>query len=162
MSRDPDSPTIRVRAATPEDVERLVGFQCAMARETEDKELDRALVSAGVRGVFEDPSRGRYWIAEREGRALGGLLLTFEWSDWRAATFWWIQSVFVEEAARGTGVFRALYDHVLGAARADDGVCGVRLYVDHDNTRAQAVYEAIGMDASHYRFYEVDFVLGGG
>lgn len=156
------SVSIHVRPATPDDVPDLVSFQVAMARETEGKELHPERVEQGVRGVFEVPSRGRYWIAECDvgGDSIGSLLLTYEWSDWRAGTFWWIQSVFVRAGDRGRGAFRALYEKVLRDARAASDVCGVRLYVDHDNRTAQDVYAKVGMSESHYRFFEVDFVHG--
>jgi RimJ/RimL family protein N-acetyltransferase len=54
-------------------------------------------------------------------------------------------------------VFAQLYGHVLGAARRDPEVCGLRLYVDADNHAAMAVYLKSGMADAHYRVYEVDF-----
>jgi GNAT superfamily N-acetyltransferase len=153
---------ITVRAARAGDLETLLGFQQAMALETEGKSLDPARVRAGLAAVLADPARGRYLVAERDGEALGCLMLTLEWSDWRNGWFWWIQSVYTRGDARGAGVFRALYDHVLAEARARPDVCGVRLYVERENAAAQRVYERVGMRPSAYRFYEVDFVLGGG
>ena len=38
--------------------------------------------------------------------------------------------------------------------------CGVRLYVDRENDRAQQTYTALGMSPSSYDLYEIDFVLG--
>jgi ribosomal protein S18 acetylase RimI-like enzyme len=66
---------------------------------------------------------------------------------------WWIQSVYVAPAARRGGVFRALYDHVRTEARRE-GAAGLRLYVDVTNSRAQAVYAALGMKGDHYRVFE--------
>jgi len=87
------------------------------------------------------------------------MMITYEWSDWRNGTFWWIQSVWVEPAFRGQGVFKALYGHVEAKARQDGGVCGLRLYVEHENTRAQETYERCGMKRTVYQMFEVDFVL---
>lgn len=151
---------IVVREAGAADAELLASFNLRMALETEGKALDEQRLLRGVRGVLEQPARGTYFVAERGRRAVGGCLVTREWSDWRDGDFWWFQSVFVLPEARGHGVFRALYDHVHAAARARGDVCGLRLYVEQENRRAQAVYEAVGMRASHYRFYELDFVLG--
>ena len=145
---------LQLREATPADLATLAGFACAMARETEARVLDRATVERGIAAVLDDPSRGRYLVAERGGEAVGTLMLTYEWSDWRAATWWWIQSVYVSPAARRQGVFRALYRHVEQAAAADPGVCGLRLYVERDNRDAQSTYAALGMRESHYRLFE--------
>ena len=153
---------LRVRAAYPRDVRVLVDFNRAMARETEGKELDPNVLQAGVQGVFADAARGQYFLAEEGRRAVGSLLVTHEWSDWRNGVFWWIQSVYIEPEFRRQGVFRALYEHVFDSARQSHGVVGLRLYVERDNTSAQAVYEKVGMTASRYSMFEVDFVLESG
>jgi len=153
--------SLRIRAAYPRELSTLVEFNRAMARETEGKELDPERSHRGVEGVFTEPSRGIYYVALRGEELVGALLLTYEWSDWRNGVFWWIQSVYVLPSARRAGVFRALYQHVLERARANPDVSGLRLYVDHSNERAQRVYANLGMQAAHYRMFEVDFVLGG-
>lgn len=151
---------VTVRPADPADAATIADFNRAMARETEGRDLDPERLGAGVAAVFTDPALGAYTVAEREGRIVGCLLITREWSDWRNGVFWWIQSVYVVAAARRTGVFRALYDDVVRRARETAGVCGVRLYVERENGTAQAVYDAVGMTRSSYQLYEVDFVLG--
>jgi ribosomal protein S18 acetylase RimI-like enzyme len=69
---------------------------------------------------------------------------------------WWIQSVYVVQEARKRGAFLALYAHVRREAQAG-GAGGLRLYVDTTNTRAQAVYAAMGMNGGHYRVFEEMF-----
>src|SRR5262249_7846778 len=150
----------RIRPAYPREIATLVEFNRAMAEETEARALDAERLRAGVEAVFADERRGTYWIALRDDEPVGALLVTTEWSDWRNGVFWWIQSVYVIPSARRTGVFRGLYGHVLERAHANPEVCGLRLYVDHENARAQAVYRALGMHEARYRFFEVDFVLG--
>ena len=78
---------------------------------------------------------------------------TYEWSDWRNGMVWWIQSVHVDASARQQGIFRTLYRATREQARAA-GARGLRLYVDTTNTRAQAVYSALGMNGDHYRVFE--------
>lgn len=150
----------RLRLAKETDIETLAANHRAMALETENKTLDEKATIVGTRAVIEDSAKGFYLIAERDEQMIGQLLVTYEWSDWRAGTFWWIQSVYVVPNARRTGVYRALHDYVLEAAKQAQNVCGVRLYVDKDNGRAQATYRAMGMMPAHYDIYEVDFVLG--
>ena len=151
---------LRVRPAYPRDIPALVAFNRALARETEDQELELDRLNKGVQAVFEDPSRGGYFVAVRGDEPVGALMITPEWSDWRDGVFWWIQSVYVDRKNRGEGVFRKLYEHVLGTARSARGVCGVPLYVDRENARAQEVYRAVGMHPARYQLFEVDFVLG--
>ena len=151
--------TITIRRATVEDAEVIASFNVAMARETEGRGLDPARLLAGVRAVFEDPARGRYHVARAAGRVIGSLLITPEWSDWRNGTFWWVQSVYVAPEWRRKGVYRGLYHHVTEQARATEGVCGVRLYVERENEVARKVYETLGMTRTSYLLYEEDFVL---
>ncbi|MFK2872170.1 GNAT family N-acetyltransferase [Dyella lipolytica] len=124
-----------------------------MAWETEQKRLDTQVLMRGVTAVFDEPRRGFYLMAERDGQAVGCLLVTFEWSDWRNGDFWWIQSVYVVPEARRGGVFRALHAEV--ARRASDaGAVGLRLYVETENRRAQSTYRELGMAECHYLMYE--------
>ncbi len=152
-------PQINVRRAEPDDATHIVGFQQSMALETEGKTLDESLIRAGVDAVFADPDKGFYLVAETGGTVVGSLMITYEWSDWRNATFWWIQSVFVDADHRRRGVYTAMHDHVLTQAREGDDICGVRLYVERNNHIAQRTYKSLGMDHSHYDLYEIDFVL---
>jgi hypothetical protein len=39
-------------------------------------------------------------------------------------------------------------------------VCGIRLYVERENRRAQTVYQRVGLAPSVYTVFEQDFVLG--
>ncbi len=65
--------------------------------------------------------------------------------------------MYVEPAHRRQGVFQALYRHVEALARADGQVCGLRLYVEKDNTGAQATYTGLGMADAGYYMYEAEF-----
>jgi ribosomal protein S18 acetylase RimI-like enzyme len=143
-----------IRKAVPADAPVIAHFNTAMALETEGRRLDPMRASAGARRLFEDPSLGFYLVAELEGEIAASLMVTSEWSDWRNAQFWWIQSVYVRPDLRRRGIFRALYDALRKAAQADPGVCGFRLYVDQDNAPAMATYEALGMEATAYRMFE--------
>jgi RimJ/RimL family protein N-acetyltransferase len=146
-----------IRPAHPDDASTIIEFQLRMARETEDLELDRDTLTSGVEAVFSDPRKGTYWVAERAGgdhRVVGGLLTTFEWSDWRNGVILWIQSVYVVPEERGRGVYRALYEHLRRRVEADPGLKGIRLYVDKRNADAQRVYERLGMTREHYDTFE--------
>jgi len=154
------------RPARIEDAETIAEFQIAMALETEDLHLDRETCQKGVRAVFTAsanpsataptvlPLYGEYFVAEREGRVIASLLITYEWSDWRNGLVWWIQSVYVVPAERGQGVFAGLYGYLRARAVADPLLRGIRLYADRRNTRAHEVYTRLGMDGGHYQVFE--------
>ncbi len=145
---------MNIRMANFEDAAMLVEFNQAMALETEGRRLDSQTLKSGVEAVFQDGKKGFYVVAESGEKIGGGLMITFEWSDWRGEWFWWIQSVYILPELRGQGVYRKLYEFVKEKAQAQGDVYGFRLYVEKENTRAQKVYEKLGMDASHYLMYE--------
>jgi ribosomal protein S18 acetylase RimI-like enzyme len=145
---------MNIRIAQADDADSLVEFNQAMALETEGKRLDPEKITNGVAAVFKDESKGFYVVAEDDGKIVGGLMVTYEWSDWRNAWFWWIQSVYIRPEARGQRLYRRMYEFVKEHAEQAGNVCGFRLYVEKENTYAQAVYDAVGMRRSHYVMYE--------
>jgi len=145
---------IDIRIAKLEDSDSLIEFNQAMAMETEGKRLATETLRNGVEAVFRDESKGFYVVAENGSAIVGGLMVTFEWSDWRNAWFWWIQSVYTLPKFRGQGVYRQLYEFVIKKADERGDVCGFRLYVEKENTNAQKVYEKLGMKKSHYLMFE--------
>lgn len=147
---------IRIRPADLDDVSLMARWAEAMALETEDRQLDPDTVRRGIQLAIEDPVRGQYFMAEIAGEPVGTLMITYEWSDWRCAWWWWIQSVYVVTGHRRRGVYRALYAYVLALAKARDDVCGLRLYADRDNVNAHRTYEFLGMVDSGYRMFEAD------
>jgi GNAT superfamily N-acetyltransferase len=151
------SPSVTIRQPHSADAPVIAGFNARLARETEHLELDPVRLRAGVEAVLADPAKGTYWVAEAAGEVVGQLMITFEWSDWRNGVFWWIQSVYVRHDWRSRGVFKALYQHVHELAKARTDVCGLRLYVERDNQRAQQTYQRLGLRSTQYDIYEVDF-----
>jgi GNAT superfamily N-acetyltransferase len=144
---------VTVRPARPEDAPTIVGFNAALAKESEDHALDPAVLGPGVGAILADPGKGRYFVAEEGGRVVGQTMVTYEWSDWRNGWLWWIQSVFVAPEARARGVFRALHARVVEEARGA-GAVGIRLYVFEPNARAREVYRRLGMRDAGYRVLE--------
>ena len=146
-----------IRRAVAADAGFIAESNIAMALETEGMALDALVVGPGVAAVLADDSLGFYLVAEIDGHQAGQLMVTYEWSDWRNGLWWWIQSVYVRPDFRRRGVYSALHRHVEGAARAAGGVCGLRLYVEQENTRAQRVYQSLNMHNTRYHMYEVEF-----
>ncbi len=149
--------TITVEAGLPSDAPMIAAFQTAMAKETENRDLDPATVARGVARVFEEPRPGFYIVGRgTDGVPVASLLVLMEWSDWRNTDVWWVHSVFVAPAYRRQGLFRRMLEHVEELARRA-GAAGLRLYVERLNGGAKAVYTALGMDGGHYDLYEKMF-----
>lgn len=145
---------MRIRTASEHDAGALIEFNRAMALETEHKQLLPEVISAGVHSMLANPTAGFYLVAEDERRVVGALMVTKEWSDWRNGSFWWIQSVYVRPECRRQGIYRRLYQHVKELAAHDPAVCGFRLYVERENTRAQSTYRGLGMTETRYLVFE--------
>ncbi len=143
-----------IRMAVPGDARVIAAFQLAMALETEGLILDPDVVDKGVMAVFDDPSRGRYYVAEMNGEVAGSLLTTYEWSDWRNGTVLWIQSVYVLPAHRRKGVYRCLYRFIQHQVMNDNSLRGIRLYADKSNIAAHHTYTSLGMRSDHYLTFE--------
>jgi GNAT superfamily N-acetyltransferase len=143
-----------VRTGLLEDLAFIVDAQLNMAKETEDKHLDKSVVLAGVQHLFNNPFVGKYYLAEYENRPVACFLALFEWSDWRNGNVIWIHSLYVIPEFRARGVFKFMYEHLKEEVQSSEDLRGIRLYVDKRNTKAQAVYEKLGMNADHYALYE--------
>lgn len=142
-----------IRRAVRSDAAAIVKFQQAMAMETEGLALDALTLEKGVAAVFDDKTKGEYFVAEDEGMVVASLMITYEWSDWRNGFVWWFQSVYVTPEYRRSGIFRKMYAFVREEGLKEN-ICGLRLYVESQNHRAQKTYEAMGMNGSHYKTYE--------
>jgi len=143
-----------IRIANLKDERSIIEYNMALAEETEDLDLQKNIVTKGVRAVLNDPSKGRYYVYEEKGGILGQLLVTFEWSDWRNANFWWIQSVYVNKDSRQKGIFQALFEFVKEEAFKQKDVCGLRLYVEKNNQVAKTTYTKLGMYETYYNMFE--------
>ncbi len=150
-------PRIIVRDADLRDAPYIVDFNRRLAAESEERVLDAAIVTAGVRRGFAHPELCRYFVAEIDGRVVGTTMVTYELTDWRDGVLWWLQSVYVEPEYRRAGVFKALYRFIHERARQSRDVRGLRLYVHRTNHRAMRAYETMGMAKADYECYEIDW-----
>lgn len=132
----------------------IVDAQQMMAKETEGLELDSNVLNSGVKGLFDRPEFGQYYVALKDDTPVASTLITYEWSDWRDGIVWWIQSVYVLPDYRGQGVFKAIYENLKNEVEVSSDLKGLRLYVEQENKNAQRVYEKLGMSKDHYFMYE--------
>ena len=145
---------IVIRKATLQDADCLAKWAQAMALETEGKVLADAKIIPGIIAGLSDDQTARYFVAEIEGISVGTLMITTEWSDWRNGLWLWIQSVYVHPEYRRKGVYRALYAHIQAMAKQRPNICGIRLYVEKENQKAQLTYKNLGMQDAHYLVFE--------
>ncbi|HLF17111.1 MAG TPA: GNAT family N-acetyltransferase [Candidatus Thermoplasmatota archaeon] len=143
-----------VRPARPSDLEPLVAATLGMAKDSEGLVLDPEEARRGVAAVLKDSGKGAFFVLEEGGRVVASLFVTFEWSDWHDAWYWWLQSVHVVPGRRGEGLFRRLYEGVREAARRQGDVRSVRLYVEGHNEAGLRAYRGLGMKETEYRVFD--------
>jgi GNAT superfamily N-acetyltransferase len=153
--------TITIRAAQASDAATIAGFNACLAAESENSTLDPNKVALGVQAMLADRNRGIYYLACAGDQVVGQLAITLEWSDWHNGWYWWIQSVYTAPAARGQGVFRRLFSHVVSEAEKAGDVASIRLYVEQHNERAQKTYQSVGMKPSGYLVYDRPIIRQG-
>jgi ribosomal protein S18 acetylase RimI-like enzyme len=143
-----------IRKGEIKDINVIAQYNIAMALETENKVLDDETITNGVSSIIRDKSKGQYWVMEIDSLLVGQLMVTYEWSDWRNGMMWWIQSVYVAPHYRRQGVYSSLYNNLVKMAKSDSGCCGIRLYVEKENTKAQETYKSLGMKNAGYEIME--------
>jgi ribosomal protein S18 acetylase RimI-like enzyme len=139
--------------ASQKDAKDISQNNIKMAKETENLNLTSHVALQAVMNLINNPSKGFYLVAKKNNEIIGQLMITYEWSDWRNKTIWWIQSVFVNPFFRNQGVFVELYNHIIQLAKNQD-IELLRLYVHNQNDTAISVYESIGMKQKPYTIYE--------
>ncbi len=108
--------------------------------------------------MLSDPGKGFYLIVEEDDTIIGQLMITFEWSDWKNKTIWWLQSVYVKENYRAKGIFKHLVEEIKNMA-LEHNVDIVRLYVHIDNINAVKIYRHMGMKKKPYTIYQLSLSL---
>lgn len=145
---------MKIRYATMDDAQNIIEFNRAMAFETEALVLDLSVLSKGVTSLLNEPSKGCYLVADINGEIAGSLMVTYEWSDWRAKNYYWIQSVYIRPEFRRQGIYKKLYQAVKQLAADNNGAASFRLYVEKDNVTAQQTYQSLGMKQCDYLMFE--------
>ncbi|NOT34344.1 MAG: GNAT family N-acetyltransferase [Candidatus Eisenbacteria bacterium] len=98
------------------------------------------------RALFDDPQRLEGIVAERDGRIVGYALFHYTFSSFRATPRLWLEDLFVDPIARGTGAGDALVTEFCrialerGCHRVDWDVL--------DWNPARQFYERLGASAS--------------
>jgi GNAT superfamily N-acetyltransferase len=134
---------MRIWRAAPDEAEevvRLLGaFRTWMGR---DRPTDASLRTS-VDRLLRDPDTEYLLGSADEGPATAIAQLRFRWTVWWAAEDCWIEDVFVAEAARGSGLGRAMVRAALDRA-GERGCRRADLDTDADNLPARRLYESLG------------------
>jgi ribosomal protein S18 acetylase RimI-like enzyme len=130
------------RAGLP-DAEAVLGHMRTYYAE-DGYPFDPARANAALQGLLEDERLGEVWLAcDGSGRALGYVVICLGWSLEYQGRDAFIDEVFVEPAARGKGLGRALVDHAIERCRAL-GVQALHLEVERTKAKTQDLYRSLG------------------
>jgi ribosomal protein S18 acetylase RimI-like enzyme len=122
------------------DVARLmIGFRDWWQRD----QPDDAAFAAGVERLLTDPDTEYLLTGDP---VVGVCQLRYRFSVWTGTEDCWLEDIFVEPEARGSGVGRALIEAAFDRARAR-GCARVELDVNEANPAALALYESLGFEA---------------
>jgi GNAT superfamily N-acetyltransferase len=135
---------IEIRPAIPSDAEPLL----PLIREyyAEDSyPFDEAASRAALLGLLEHPERGRAWLALREGRVVGYVVLTLGWSLEYRGLDAFVDELYVVPAERGRGVGRRALEALLEECRVL-GVKALHLEVEKHKPEARALYRRVGFE----------------
>jgi ribosomal protein S18 acetylase RimI-like enzyme len=122
------------------DVARLmIGFRDWWRR----SEPSDAAFEAGVRRLLRDPNTD--FLVAGDPPA-GVCQLRYRPSLWTESDDCWLEDIFVDAEARGTGMGRALVEAAFERAR-ERGCARIELDVNEANPAALALYESLGFEA---------------
>jgi ribosomal protein S18 acetylase RimI-like enzyme len=142
---------LKVRRAEINDLDQLVEFTAAEAREAEGHEKDTKILRDGIKAALEDRSIAMYWVLiNQNNEQVGSASALKEWSDWSAGYYWWIQSMYIKPEYRGKGYMDLLLDAIRSEMKEQNGL-ELRLYVHENNQAAIKAYGKANFTLSKYR-----------
>ena len=153
------SSQVLVREATAKDLDVVTDLNLAIARELSNLDLDVARLRQGVAAVLASREKGFYVVAEVDGKVVSVLMVRYEWSPRRNATFWWVDNVYVDPEWRRKGIYTAMLHYLESESKRTECACGIRLYTGLDNDPARRAYRGLGMKGTPSELFEIDYVL---
>jgi len=148
------TPRVTVRRASEEDLPRIVELLSQLSldddRDAPAKPLPQSY-RAAFRQIRADP-RQQLLVAEAEGRIVATLvLITVPNLSYRGRPWACVESVVVDDSARGKGYGEALMRYAIEEARRA-GCYKLSLTSNKRRSEAHRFYEKLGFSASHKGF----------
>lgn len=145
-----------VRPAIEADVPALLPLVRAYADFYESVPPDAGLERM-CRALIADPDREGVLLAacDADERVVGFAAMSWKWSSLRGAKVGYLEDLFVDPAARGSGLADELIAACAERARAR-GAPALLWLTKPDNLRARAVYERVGARGDDFVEYELE------
>ena len=134
---------LRMRPARSDEYELLLGMLSAFYEE-DAIPLDMQRVQQGLRLLLESTTYGALLILESDDLPVAGYAaLGWCFSMEHGGRFALLDELYLLPAARGRGWGKQVL-HLLQAYTQAQGMCALRLEVNHHNARAKALYQQCG------------------
>jgi len=140
---DIQPPAPIVRPAIPGDLPDILRMIVALARYEREEDKVEATVETLRATLFGPQPRVFAHVALLDGAAVGLAVWFFNYSTWTGKPGVYLEDLFVDDAARGAGVGRALFRALASEVRAAGGA-RIDWGVLDWNDPAMAFYRAIG------------------
>jgi ribosomal protein S18 acetylase RimI-like enzyme len=135
---------VRVWTASSRDVEAVASLIAAFRSWWGKDEPTLEEIHATTAILLDDPNTEFLLAAPGDGEAAAGVCqLRYRLSVWTGADDCWLEDLYVDDAARGAGLGRALVEAAFERARKR-GCRRMELDVNEENTAAIAFYESLG------------------
>ena len=136
-------PDLTIRPATPADIPTLLRFIRDLAIYENAEDQAQATPSHLQRTLFDAGASAHALVCERDSTAIGFAVYFFNYSTWQGRNGLYLEDLYVDPAARGSGAGKALLQHLAQLAVAKG--CGrMEWAVLNWNTPAMEFYESFG------------------
>jgi hypothetical protein len=136
------------REARADEAEQIAALRYAQAVEAEGRDLGLETCLRGVRAVFADPAKGRWYVALLGRQVAVSLLVAPEWSDWRNGWLWRVSDVHVAPEHRGGTLLSGLFLYLQTIAMVQPEVLGIRFSVRDEDAGVKEILAKIGLASS--------------
>jgi GNAT superfamily N-acetyltransferase len=145
---------VEIRPAREDELDELLPLMRAYCDFYESSPTDEG-VTTMARTLMGDPSQGAVFIARQDGRAIGFATLDWKWSMLKGARIGYLEDLFVDPDARGSGAADGLIRICADRCR-ELGMPAMEWLTAPDNHRAQKVYDRTGAEADTYVEYDLE------
>jgi GNAT superfamily N-acetyltransferase len=140
-----DAGQVRVRAATPDDVEQIYGFIVELAVYEREPDAVTGTTEMLADALFGPHPTAEALIAEVEGQAVGFAVFHGTFSTWECLPGIWLEDLFVPERHRRLGAGYALLSH-LAALAIERGCPRLEWHALDWNELALGFYQRVGAE----------------
>ncbi|MCH7415526.1 GNAT family N-acetyltransferase [Belliella sp. R4-6] len=133
----------KIRDCEEKDLEDLVRL-CAAHAEYEKGEFEpTGKVEALRDGIFGDPKRLNCWVVEFDGKVEGFATYTFDYSTWDAASFLYMDCLYLNESIRSKGIGTEIMKRIQAVAKEKNCV-NIQWQTPEFNALAIKFYVGLG------------------